>query len=98
MATRFWFRVSELYMTPPFTLIGVLATSWTEATERLVKEPSVRELVLIPPAYYFLSCNVDQLQALECSDETPVLVRRPETKRPSVARAKRRRSAKRSAA
>ncbi len=75
MATRYWFRASELYGTPPFTMFGVLATSWEEATKILMNAPETRTRVCIAPAYYFLSCNVERWNTFECSEEAAVIVK-----------------------
>ena len=60
---RFWFRTSDRYMVGPFTMVGVLATSWEEATEIAMNEQASREVLCIPPELHFLSCNVTQMQA-----------------------------------
>ncbi len=73
---RFWFRNSPCYMKGPYTLVGVLATSWEDALTKVCgfgAIPEAAKLLCIKdcgpyPPYYFLSCNVEQLQALEDED------------------------------
>jgi hypothetical protein len=58
---RFWFKTSELYLQGPFTMAGVLASSWEEATERLMSHPETKKLFCIAPEFYFLSANAIQM-------------------------------------
>lgn len=76
---RFWFRNSELYNQGPYTMLGVLATSWDEAKATICGPealPEAKKLMCIGPQYYFLSCNVVDMQALPDEDDgVPVTVR-----------------------
>lgn len=59
--TRFWFKVSTLYLQGPFTMAGVLATSWEEAKERLMEHPETNKHFCFGEyagkKRYFLSAN-----------------------------------------
>lgn len=96
-AARYWFRNSERYMTGPFTLVGVLATSWDEATALVMSNETSKPLVCMGDDLYFLSCNVVQLRAIECADPALVLVKRDEPTIKKPLASARRRAAKRNA-
>ena len=72
MTLRFWFRNSERYEQGPYTMVGILASSWDEATAKAcgpTSLPLAQHLLCIPPEYYYLSCNVLSLQALPDEDD-----------------------------
>jgi hypothetical protein len=78
MATRFWFRNADVWVPrkgEPYVLVGILASSWDEATEVACIHPDAKPLLTIAPAHYFLGCNVTQMVALPCDDVAEVLVK-----------------------
>jgi hypothetical protein len=80
--TRFWFKTSEQYLSGPWTMAGVLASSWEEAVEVLLKSPETPEIFFIPqsptaPHRYYLSCNAIMMIAQECEEPATVLVKLP---------------------
>ena len=84
MAKRFWFKTSELYMKGPFTLVGVLASSWDEAKEVAIRESASRALLCLPCGW--LHANVIDVGVFPCSETATVVVRlpEPETRKPGL--------------
>ena len=84
--TRFWFKVSERYLQGPFTMAGILASSWEQATERLMEHPETNKLFCFGEyagkKRYFLSANTIQVAERKETREhehwnCPVVIEKP---------------------